>query len=150
MLRLPRPVNPTSELSALLVLFTPGFPPRLSAARTLLAPYGPAVWHLEPAHRAQFAQAIGELGTEYARAVHGPADPVTIDVLRHLLAALILRNLRLPDPHGTRRDLSASEQELFLRFQHELERSFTTTRGAAHYAARLGYAPRTLNRASLP
>ena len=148
-LRLPRPVDPSTAVSALLVLFTPDFPPRLNAARTLLAPFGPAVWHLDPARHAQLAQAIAELGAEYTRAVQDPTDPLTIDVLRHLLAALLLRIARLPQPGAAQPESSADDQELYLRFRHELERSFATTRAAATYATRLGYSPRTLNRACL-
>ena len=151
-LRLPRPADPADPLatpSGLMVLFTPAFPPRLNAARTLLTPYGPAVWHLEPEQLAQLIQAIEELGHEYARAVREPDDRVTIELLRQLLAALILRIVRLPNPSGEPASMPTSEDELFLLFRHELERSFAAARGAAHYAARIGYSPRTLNRACL-
>lgn len=151
-LRLPRPADPAdanAAVGALMVLFTPAFPPRLNAARTLLSPFGPAVWHLEPEQLAQLVQAIGQLADEYARAVREPGNAVTIELLRHLLAALILRIVGLPGPDGVQAGMPSGDDELFIRFQHELERSFATTRGAAYYAARIGYAPRTLNRACL-
>jgi AraC-like DNA-binding protein len=147
--RLPQPVDPSVEPSALMVLFTPDFPPRLTAARTLLAPFGPAVWHLEPESRSEIARAVADLGDEYARAVREPDGPVTIDVLRHLLAALLLRIVRETEPQDGLPGLHGRDDEIFLRFRRELERSFATTRGVAHYAARLGYSPRILNRASM-
>ena len=151
-LRLPRPADPgdpAAAPSALMVLFTPAFPPRLNVARTLLSPFGPALWHLEPGQLAQLVHAIGQLAGEYALAVREPDSLVTIELLRHLLAALILRIVRLPGPDGAQAGMPSGDDELFVRFQHELERSFATTRSAAHYAARIGYAPRTLNRACL-
>lgn len=148
--RLPRPADPAdAPLSALIVLFTPAFPPRLNGARTLLAPFAPAVWHLEPEQHARLAQAIADLDDEYARAVQSPANPVTIDLLRHLLAVLILRIIRISGANAAPTNTPSGDDELFLRFQHELERSFAATRGAADYAARMGYSPRTLNRACL-
>lgn len=69
-----------------------------------------------------------------------------MELLRHLLAALVLRIARLPAPHGSR-PAPATAGDTFLRFQHELERTFATTRHAAAYAARIGYSLPTLNRA---
>jgi AraC-like DNA-binding protein len=83
-------------------------------------------------------QAMAELRTEYLRA----AEPITVELLRQLLGALLLRLARLPATPGT-----TGHNETFERFQHELERSFATTRNAADYAARVGYSPRSLNRA---
>lgn len=69
-------------------------------------------------------------------------------MLRQLLGALLIRTARLPDPAG--RPVPATPgAEVYLAFRRELERSFATTRSIEDYAARLGYAPRTLTRACL-
>jgi AraC-like DNA-binding protein len=133
-LRLPSP-----DLGAAVVLFTAPFPPRLDRAGTLLASFGPVTWTVPRDERDVLAGAVTELETEYRRAVRAP-QATTVDLLRHLLAALLLRVARLtpddpPEQHPT-----------FRHFQHELERSFATTRNAADYAARVGYSLRSLNR----
>ncbi|MDH6696830.1 AraC-like DNA-binding protein [Streptomyces sp. MAA16] len=70
-----------------------------------------------------------------------------MELLRHLLAALVLRIARLPTPHGSLPRPATTTGDTFLRFQHELEHSFATTRNAADYATRVGYSLPTLNRA---
>jgi AraC-like DNA-binding protein len=69
-----------------------------------------------------------------------------VELLRQLLGVLLLRMARLP-ASDTTPFIHGAQHELFQRFQHELERSFATTRNAADYAARLGYSLRSLNRA---
>jgi AraC-like DNA-binding protein len=64
-------------------------------------------------------------------------------VLRHLLAALVLRLA-----HATTRP-GAEPNETFLRFRAAVERDFTRTRRVEDYAHLLGYSPRTLSRATL-
>ncbi len=145
-LRLPRPVRPADPVQAAIVLFTPAFLPPLGAARTLLTPFSPAVWHLAPRENALLAAALGELAAEYRSAVRDPDSAATTELLRHLLAALVLRIARLPTPHGSLPRPATTGGDTFLRFQHELERSFATTRNAADYAARVGYSLPTLNR----
>ena len=148
-LRLPRPTDPADPPTVLMVLFTPAFLPKLDAARALLAPFGPAVWHLPPDRQAQMTRGIEELAAEYAQALREPGSPIANELLRHLLAALILRIARLPRPDSADTRPHAEADDAFLRFQHELERSYTTTRTASAYAARIGYSVRTLNRLSL-
>ncbi|MDQ0786146.1 helix-turn-helix domain-containing protein [Streptomyces sp. B3I8] len=146
-LRLPRPLHPDDPVQAAIVLFTPAFLPPLEAARTLLTPFDPAVWHLAPHENAPVTAALGELATEYRSAVREPGSAATGELLRHLLAALVLRIARLPTPHGDPPGSATTAGDAFLRFQHELERSFATTRNAGAYAARVGYSLPTLNRA---
>ncbi|UQX05282.1 helix-turn-helix domain-containing protein [Streptomyces sp. RerS4] len=145
-LRLPRPVRPPGPVQAAIVLFTPAFLPPLGAARTLLTPFGPAIWHLAPHENTLLTAALGELAAEYRSAARDPGSAATTELLRHLLAALVLRIARLPTPHGSLSRPATTGGDTFLRFQHELERSFATTRNAAAYAARVGYSLPTLNR----
>ncbi|MFF4111923.1 helix-turn-helix domain-containing protein [Streptomyces sp. NPDC001714] len=151
--RLPTAADGTpADLDATLVLFTPDFPPRLPAtARVTDDPFGPAAWQLRPADQDRLGRAFAELAQEYGAY---PADDeyseITRELLRQLLAGVLLRMARLPGstygPDGSAQAPPAA-QEPYRLFQHELERSFTTLRQAHDYAARLGYSLKTLNRA---
>lgn len=151
--RLPTAADGTpADLDATLVLFTPDFPPRLPAtARVTDDPFGPAAWQLRPADQDRLGRAFAELAEEYGAY---PADDeyseITRELLRQLLAGVLLRMARLPGstygPDGSAQAPPAA-QEPYRLFQHELERSFTTLRQAHDYAARLGYSLKTLNRA---
>ncbi|MFC0438730.1 AraC family transcriptional regulator [Kutzneria buriramensis] len=138
-LRLPRPTG-GGRLEALMVLFTDTFPHRPEAVRPLLSPFGPVAWTVPEPDRTDLTRAVRELMTEYQRAVDR-GEPITVDLLRQLLGALLLRIARLPADGRP-----AAQDETYTRFQHELERSFATTRSAADYAAKVGYSLRTLNR----
>ncbi|MEU6859444.1 helix-turn-helix domain-containing protein [Glycomyces sp. NPDC046736] len=76
------------------------------------------------------------------------ADRLALDtrlqVLRHLLAVLVLRVASLP---GT--ETGAGPSEVYLAFRDAVERDFANTRRLADYAAALAYSPRTLSRATL-
>jgi AraC-like DNA-binding protein len=139
-LRLPRPTG-GDRLEALMVLFTDTFPSRPEAVRPLLSPFGPVAWTVPEPDRTDLARAVRELMGEYQRAVDR-SEPITVDLLRQLLGALLLRIARLPAE-----GLPAAQDETYTRFQHELERLFATNRNAADYASRIGYSLRTLNRA---
>ncbi len=130
---------PQAGLDALMVLFTPSFTPRLERFPALLGPFAPTTLSV-PADESSLRRAMLELKSEYRRAVKD-SSPVTVELLRQLLGALLLRIHRLPAE-----DSVVTGNETFQRFQHELERSFATTRNAAHYAARIGYSLRSLNR----
>ncbi|GAA4633534.1 AraC family transcriptional regulator [Actinoallomurus vinaceus] len=129
-------------LEAWFIWFTPDFPPPLPAADGLLRdPFSPVRYELDEAAMRRLLPIVERLGEESA----GPeTDP---ELLRHLLATLILYVRRLPAASDTR----SSEEggEIFRSFLCELERSFATTRRVEDYADRLGYTPKTLTRASL-
>lgn len=147
-LRLPRPTGPDGTLEVTLVLFTPAFLPRIDSAFPFLSPFTPAVWNVKPDEGEQVARAVCELTTEYERTVRDVNTPVDVQLLQHLLAAFVLRLARLAaSGGGVATDRQLADANTFLRFQHELERSFAATRNAAEYATRVGYSLRTLNRA---
>ncbi|HEX6344137.1 AraC family transcriptional regulator [Umezawaea sp.] len=127
---------PSAGLDATVVLFTEEFPPRLDGAGALLGSFGPAT---RTVPLDELTAAVDELAVEYRRAVREP-EAVTVDLLRHLLAAVLLRVARLAPADGP------GHSATFQRFRHELERSFAETRNAADYAARVGYSLRSLNR----
>lgn len=127
---------PTGPLKAHVVLFTPAFPPPLDRTRPLLSPFGPVRWHVPATGRAVLDRAARDLRQEYRDVVKGEPD----DLVRQLLGVFLLRIARL------RAAAAAHGDPRFERFQQELERSFTTTRNAADYAARIGYSSRSLNR----
>ncbi|SDP36858.1 helix-turn-helix domain-containing protein [Lentzea jiangxiensis] len=126
---------PSGELEASVVLFTPAFPASAPSA------FGPVRRSVPRAEMAVFTRAAQDLRQEYRRNLL-TNEPV--DLLRVLLGAFLLRVARLPTG-----DDPARLDPRFERFQHELERSFATTRNAAEYAARIGYSPRSLNRICL-
>ena len=125
------------------VLFTPTFPPHTSTADRLVSEwYGPVCRQLgaSPAY-AVLSTLMGQLKAEYGR----PAQEVSAEILRLLLATVLLQIDRLPHPEGGT-DLEAGG-EVYARFRAELERSYAATRRAADYAHRLGYTVKTLTRA---
>lgn len=147
-----------ADVDAVLLLFTPGFPPPLAATREVLDGFGPVAWSLPPRESEAFDRAVSEIAREYRTLRDGrPQGPIasagtgaelTGALLRQLLGALLIRMARLPDPGG--RSLPAMPgAEVHLAFRRELEQSFATTRSIGDYAARLGYSPRTLTRACL-
>ncbi|MGW4200260.1 AraC family transcriptional regulator [Streptomyces sp. NPDC004726] len=143
--RLPTaPDGAPADLDAAVILFTSDFPPRLPASiRVTDDPFGPAFWDLGPGDHDRFRRALADLATEYGELPD--QDPETTrELLRQLLAGILLRIARLPAPDGSSQ---AQAQKPYHLFQHELERSFAVLRQAHDYATRLGYSLKTLNRA---
>jgi AraC-like DNA-binding protein len=104
---------------------------------------GPACRQLAADDHDRIDRALADLAAEYAGLPD--QDPETTrELLRRLLAALLLRIARLPAPGGS---APAPAPEPYRLFRHELERSFAVLRQAHGYAARLGYSLKTLNRA---
>ena len=147
--RLPYGANGSgpADIDASMVLFAAAFPPPLASLTPITGPrFGTAVWTLSPPDADRIASSWADLRIEYTRAQrHNDLSEITVDMLRQLLATLLLRVARLsqaiPDPKP------ASGRDVFQRFQHELERSFTVTRSVSVYASRLGYSTKTLARA---
>lgn len=77
------------------------------------------------------------------RTVSGPLE-AHVEVVRHLVAVLVLRLAHLP---GARSGDTAGS-EAFRRFQQAVERDYTRTHRVEDYADRLGYSVRTLTRAT--
>ncbi|MFI5806267.1 helix-turn-helix domain-containing protein [Streptomyces sp. NPDC051561] len=130
-----------------LVLFEAGFPdPATSAAARLDDPFGPTVRRPAEADGVAARRALDHLDHEF-RSLRdgGPLPPEThLAVLRHLLAALLLRFTPLDEPQG-----GCDSPDTYLRFRAAVERDFARTRRVEDYARELGYAPRTLSRATL-
>jgi AraC-like DNA-binding protein len=118
-----------ARADALMVLFTPEF------AWTEADDRAP-VSHLVPGDLSAIRANFGAIGEEYATTP--PSEPI----LRHLLMALLLR---------LDRETAASRvpQETFARFRRLLEVHILETRKVEAYAALLGCASRTLQRAAL-
>ncbi len=70
---------------------------------------------------------------------------VRLQILRHLLAVLVLRVACLPGPGGSAHEPS----EVYAVFRDAVEHDFTGTRRLNDYAAALAYSPRTLSRATM-
>jgi AraC-like DNA-binding protein len=148
--RLPAaPGGRLAELDAIVVLFTADFPPPLSPVASLLdLEFGPTVLSTPLAEREGLYRTVADLHAEYQLlgTREETATALSIELLRQLLGAILLRIARLPRPAGSG---SAEMNDVFRAFQRETERSFAATRDVQDYAARLGYAPRTLTRACL-
>ncbi|MCC3762172.1 helix-turn-helix domain-containing protein [Glycomyces sp. TRM65418] len=72
------------------------------------------------------------------------APETRFEVLRHLLAVLVLRLASLPGAEG-----AGEPSEVYLAFRDAVERDFANTRRLSDYAKALAYSPRTLSRATL-
>ncbi|KIZ18812.1 helix-turn-helix domain-containing protein [Streptomyces natalensis] len=129
-----------------LVLFEAGFlDPSTAAAARVEDWYGPAVRHPDGAAARHLDAAMRALHDEFGALGGLPLD-IHLEVLRHLLAVLVLRAAH---PGGETAAPGGCEAgETYLRFRDAVERDFTRTRRVADYARSLGYAPRTLSRAT--
>ncbi|MCI2422113.1 AraC family transcriptional regulator [Saccharopolyspora sp. K220] len=135
-----------SDLSAAqgrVVLFLPGF---LDSTTAENAGVDRGVWQppsvLADAERHTLWQTLDLLEGAYVQWAVRPSD-MQVELLRHLLAALVLQLAAVPgmyqDPIGG---------DAFARFQAAVEQGFADTHRVADYAAQLGYSVRTLTRAS--
>ncbi|MGW7486552.1 helix-turn-helix transcriptional regulator [Streptomyces sp. NPDC054786] len=127
-----------------IVLFLPGFlsPATVDAARvdqhdgrlplTPQGAEGDAVRHV-----------LELLESEYRQLAGLPLE-VHIEVLRHLLAVLVLRLAHVRGAQGGDEAGSVA----FRSFQQAVERDFTRTHRVEEYAGQLGYSVRTLTRAT--
>ncbi|MFG2137204.1 helix-turn-helix domain-containing protein [Streptomyces sp. NPDC048650] len=130
-----------------LVLFEAGFlAPGTAAAARAEDWYGPAVRRPEGAAARALDAALRALHQEFGELGGLPLE-VHVEVLRHLLAVLVLRAAH-PGGAVAGADGTCEASETYLRFRDAVERDFTRSRRVADYARSLGYAPRTLSRAT--
>lgn len=140
------PVDATApdEVAATVILFQASL---LDAATVAEARLDRRAWRLPltpvPEARAPVEGTLELLESEYHRLRDLPLE-THVEVVRHLLAVLVLRLSHLPG--GQRR--RAAGDETFRRFQAAVEQGFTRSHRVEDYAARLGYSVRSLTRAS--
>ena len=142
---------PPPGIDATLVLFEPQFPYERGAARRRRSPAArraaPAGTYWQPTGEDEEAivDGVSQLEIDYARIVAG--DDIPLEVLRHQLAALLLRLRRLEPEGGP--ELAAADSEILARFRREVDAQFARTRQVEEYARALACSVRTLTRASL-
>ncbi|MBR7838231.1 AraC family transcriptional regulator [Actinospica durhamensis] len=134
-----------SRAEGVLILFQPGFlDPATAASAHLDDPHAPVVRHPGPEDAQLLDRALDHLDREY----HAPGSLALehrTAVLRHLLAALVLRLAHLPDAAGV---AWPAPDETYLRFRDAVEEGFARSRRGEDYAHLLGYSTRTLSRAT--
>ncbi|MCB5910334.1 helix-turn-helix domain-containing protein [Streptomyces pinistramenti] len=131
-----------------LVLFESGFlDPATATAARIEDWYGPAVRHPEGAAARRTDDALRQLHGEFG-VLGGLPLETHVDVLRHLLAVLVLRVAHLEVPAHAADGSVCEASVAYLRFREAVERDFAHSRRVADYARALGYAPRTLSRAT--
>lgn len=132
-------------LDAVLVAWEPGFlPPLPTAGWAVDDPFGPVCWQLAGEDEDAVIDEVSQLVVDCRR--HGLGD-LAVEMLRHQLAALVLRVTLVPavDVASER----GPDTETFLRFRREVEAGHARCRRVETYAERLGCSVRTLTRACL-
>ncbi|MGW5441928.1 AraC family transcriptional regulator [Streptomyces asiaticus] len=126
------------------VLFPPGY---LGAATAAVArldrPASRSPLMVPEGADAEAVRGVLDLLESEYRTVSGPLE-AHVEVVRHLVAVLVLRLAHLP---GTR-SADTAGSAAFRRFQQAVERDYTRTHRVEDYADRLGYSVRTLTRAT--
>ncbi|MGW3521584.1 helix-turn-helix transcriptional regulator [Streptomyces hydrogenans] len=129
---------------ASVILFQPSF---LDSATVASARLDRRAWRLPltppSGLREPVTRTLDLLEHEYQDLRNLPLD-AHIEVVRHLLAVLVLRLSHLPGGHRRR----TAGDDTFRRFQQAVESDFTRLHQVEQYAAELGYSVRTLTRAS--
>lgn len=125
-----------------LVLFEDDFlDPETAESARIDEPGGPTRYVLGDGGQA-LETARAHLEHEF-RSLGGVPLQAHLSILRHLLAALVLRL-----SHTQVDEVPVAQaNETFRRFREAVERDFATTRRVEDYAAQLGYSSRTLSRA---
>lgn len=141
---------PPPGIDATLVLFEPEFPygaamPGRSAITPGAARVQGTYWQPTGEDEEAIVDGVSQLEIDYSRIVSG--DDIPVEVLRHHLAALLLRIGRLEPEGGP--GLAAADSEVLVRFRHAIDERFARTRQVEEYAKALGCSVRTLTRASL-
>ena len=142
---------PPPGIDATLVLFEPDFPYEavISPNRAITA--GPRAatpadagtyWQPTGEDEEAIVDGISQLEIDYNRVVTG--EPIPLEVLRHHLAALLLRIQQLEPEGGPGQ--AAADSEVLGRFRQAVDQRFTDTRHVDDYARDLGCSVRTLTR----
>jgi AraC-like DNA-binding protein len=133
-----------AEVDGTVVLFPASV---LSGATVGFAGVDRRAWRLPLSLTAEDADSVRRilelLESEY-RQLAGPPLEVHVEVLRHLLAALVLRLAHLRGGDGG----EVPGSEAFHRFGQAVERGFARNHRVEDYAKDLGYSVRTLTRAT--
>jgi AraC-like DNA-binding protein len=137
---------PPPAIDATLVLFEDDFPHDGASGPNQhgWAPSG-TYWQPTGEDEEAIVDAVNQLEIDYKRIAAG--DQIPRGVLRHHLAALLLRVATLEPEGGP--GLAASDSEVLARFRHEIDKRYARSRQVEEYARRLGCSVRTLTRASL-
>lgn len=117
--------------------------PRDAAQVRLDDPFASPVWPVAGRSAASLTRTLDELGSTHGDG--GLTAPTRSAALRHLLSVLLLRLTDHEAPVGS---AAPEHGETFERFREAVEGDFARARDVGHYARRLGYAPRTLTRAT--
>jgi AraC-like DNA-binding protein len=140
---------PPPGVDATLVLFEPQFPYDAVRAKAIAASGSPAVmgtyWQPGGEDSEAIVDGVSQLEIDYQRLVHGGDVPV--EVLRHQLAALLLRLSRIEPDGGPGQ--AAADSEILSRLRALVDERFATSRQVEEYARELGCSVRTLTRASV-
>jgi len=128
------------RLEARVALFRPEFLSSDAAALDL-----PTALALEGHALRTLDRAFSDLQNEYAQT---DASPESTALLTTLLEVILHRIAPLAGQPTTPAGEQPAQRELMRQFRRELENSFHTCRQVSHYAKRLGYAEKTLNRAT--
>src|SRR5262245_2470632 len=120
---------PPPGIDATLVLFEPNFPfeavsaPAIGAGPSHRAAPG-TYWQPTGEDSEALVDGVSQLEIDYARIVAG--EDIPLSVLRHQLAALLLRISRLEPEGGPGQ--AAADSEVLVRFRSEIERRFIHSR----------------------
>lgn len=129
-----------------LVLFEPD---ALDAATSRLAllddVFCPPVRRVERRERSSLDDTVALLA-DATRARAAATTPTDVAVVRHLLAALVLRLAQAPTDAEP---APASDRRTFVEFRAAVEEDYTRTRQVDDYGRRLGWSSRTLSRATM-
>jgi AraC-like DNA-binding protein len=146
---------PPPGVDATLVLFEPEFPYEAAAPRAAITGgtgrggarrAAGTYWQPTGEDEEAIVDAVSQLEIDYNRIIGGDEN-IPLEVLRHHLAALLLRIGRLEPEGGP--DVVAADNEFLARFRREIDERFSETRQVEEYARTLGCSVRTLTRASL-
>jgi AraC-like DNA-binding protein len=141
---------PPPGIDATLVLFEPEFPyeaatPGLTAIGGKSSRTRGTYWQPTGEDEEAIVDGVSQLEIDYSRIVSG--EDIPLEVLRHHLAAILLRLSRLNPEGGP--GLAPADSEILGRFRNEIDGRFAQTRQVEEYARTLGCSVRTLTRASL-